>query len=82
MFYVKHSPLDATSNAILSRDIYLPNPIVTDQFTLTILESMDPTVFKMDIIGLTSDKKYNLDPVLSPNTYTDCKYKQEVRQLR
>jgi hypothetical protein len=73
VFSVKYSPLDAKSASILSRDIYLPKPVVTDQLIMTVVSSMDTTVFKMDIIGLPPDKKYTLDPMLSPNTYTDCK---------
>jgi hypothetical protein len=74
IFFVKRGSYDATSSAVVKRRILLPVPVSTDNFVLKVESGATPLVFKLDMIGIDPDKKYSVDPMLTPKTYTDCKF--------
>ena len=71
---VKRGAFDLSSSAVIKREIFLPYPIATDNFIITVESGATPLVFKMDIIGMDPVKKYETDAMLTPATYTDCKF--------
>lgn len=73
VFYVKRGAFDPTSSAVIKRRFFLPTPIATDNFIIRVESGTNPLVFKFDIIGMDPVKKYSVDPMLTPMTYTDCK---------
>ena len=58
---------------VISRDIYLPNPVVTNKFRLIVRKGVESVVVKMDVIGMPPDKKYDADPMLTPQLYEEGK---------
>ena len=72
IFTVKNN-IDALSSAVLSRIIYLPFPVVADLIILTVNEGANSIVMKLDVIGMDSDKKYSMDPMLTPMVFKECK---------
>ena len=56
---------------LITRDIFLSQPVVTNKLKLIIRTAPDSVVFKMDLIGMPPDKKYAADPVLTPLPYED-----------
>ena len=58
---------------MISRNVYLPFPVVTDHFILTVNNGTTPILFMMDVIGSDPVTKYSVDPMLSPAIYKDCK---------
>ena len=65
--------IDNTSSAVISRNIYLPFPVVTDLIRLDVRSGAIPLVMKLDVIGMDPNKKYSTDPMLTPVAYKDCK---------
>lgn len=79
---MKYNVLNPTSTAILSRNIYFPNPVATDRLVLYVESGATPLVLKMDLLGLDGDQKYAADPNLSPTMYSDCeKMKIVINQV-
>ena len=72
IFTVKNN-IDALSSAVLSRIIYLPFPVVADLIILTVSEGANSIVMKLDVIGMDPDKKYSMDPMLTPMLFKECK---------
>ena len=58
-------------NELITRRIILSQPVVTNKFKLIIRKAADTVVFKLDVIGMPPDKKYDADPVLSPLSYEE-----------
>ena len=56
---------------LITREILLSQPVVTNKLKLIIRNAPDSVVFKMDLIGMPPDKKYAADPVLTPLPYED-----------
>ena len=54
MFYGTAS---VQANEVISRDIYLPDPVVTNKFRLIVRKGAESVVIKMDVIGMPPDKK-------------------------
>ena len=74
IFTVKYGPVsDPASSTMISRNVYLPFPVVTDRFILTVNNGSTPILFMMDVIGSDPAAKYSTDPMLSPAIYKDCK---------
>ena len=69
----QESSFDPTSSIVIKRQIFLPTPVATDNFIIRVESGDTPLVFKLDIIGMDPDKKYAVDPMVTPVTYTDCK---------
>ena len=55
----------------ITRNILLPQPVVTDKFKLIVDNGPDSVVFKMDVIGMPPDKKYEVDPILTPQLFEE-----------
>ena len=70
MFYGNAS---VQANEVISRNIYLPDPVVTNKFRLIVRKGAESAVIKMDVIGMPPDKKYNADPMLTSQLYQECK---------
>ena len=70
MFYGNAS---VQANEVIQRDIYLPDPVVTNKFRLSVRKGAESVVIKMDVIGMPPYKKYNADPMLTPQLYQECK---------
>ena len=70
MFYGNASD---QAKEVISRDIYFPDPVVTNKFRLIVQKGAESVVMKMDVIGMPPDKKYNADPMLTPQLYQECK---------
>ena len=64
---------DDQENALIARTILLSQPVVTNKFKLIIRKAADTVVFKLDVIGMPPNKKYDADPVLSPLSYEEGK---------
>ena len=58
---------------LITRKILLSQPVVTNKFKLIIRKASDTVVFKLDVIGMPPDKKYDADPVLTPLPYEEGK---------
>ena len=58
---------------VITREIYLSQPVVTNRFRVVVRKAADIVVFKLDVIGMPPDKKYDTDPVLKPQTFQECK---------
>ncbi len=75
IFTIKYGSVsDPTSSTIISRNVYLPFPVVTDRFVLTVNNGSTPIVFMMDVIGADPATKYSTDPMLTPAIYKDCEF--------
>ena len=59
------------TNELISRDIYFSTPVVTNKFKLIVGKAPDSIVFQLDVIGMPPDKKYEADPVLTPQAYEE-----------
>ena len=57
----------------IERIIHLPYPVVTNRFKIEIVESQTPVNFKIDILGIGAEERYQLDPVAESTVHTDCK---------
>ena len=55
----------------ITRNILIPQPVVTDKFKLTVDNGPDSVVFKMDVIGMPPNKKYEVDPILTPQLFEE-----------
>ena len=59
------------SNELITRNIYLSQPVVTNKFRLIIKNAPDTVVFKLDVIGMSPDRKYDADPILTPQLFEE-----------
>ena len=60
-------------STVITRTIMLSQPVVTNKFKLIIRKAADTVVFKLDVIGMPPNKKYDADPVLTPLPYEEGK---------
>ena len=56
---------------LISRDIFISQPVVTNKLKLTVKKGSDSVVVKLDVIGMPPDKKKDADPVLEPQLYEE-----------
>ena len=59
---------------LITRDIIFAQPVVTTEFMIIVKESCKAVVLKIDVIGMSPEKKYDTDPVLNPAPYEDGNY--------
>ena len=58
-------------NEVITRNIFLSQPVVTNKFRLIIKKAPDTVVFKLDVIGMSPDRKYDADPVLTQQLFEE-----------
>ena len=49
----------------------MTQPVVTDKFRLIVRKAPDSVVFKLDVIGMTPDRRYENDPIFSQEVYEE-----------
>ena len=70
MFYGNSS---SQIDAVITRSIVFPQPVVTSKFKLILQKAASSVVFKMDLIGMPSSQKYRSDAVFDSIPYEDGK---------
>ena len=70
-YYMFFGDANDQTNELITRKIILSQPVVTNKFKLILLKAADTVVFKLDVIGMPPDKKYDADPVLTPLPYEE-----------
>ena len=75
IYYVRHQEINSTAMPvrIIDQKIRLHEPIVTNKLKLTVVKSAKPMVFKIQLLGMPADKKYQADPMLDKKTFHNCK---------
>ena len=58
----------------ITRNIFLSQPVVTDKFRMIIRSAPETAVFKFDVIGMSPNKRYDNDPILSPQLFEEGKH--------
>ena len=58
----------------ITRNIFLSQPVVTDKFRMIIRSSPETAVFKFDVIGMSPNKRYDTDPILTPQLFEEGKH--------
>ena len=75
IYYVRHQEINSTAMPVrvIDQKIRLHEPIVTNKLKLTVVKSAKPMVFKIQLLGMPADKKYQADPMLDKKTFHNCK---------
>ena len=58
----------------ITRNIFLSQPVVTDKFRMIIRRAPETVVFKLDVIGMSPDKRYDTDPILTSELFEEGNY--------
>ena len=58
----------------ITRNIFLSQPVVTDKFRMIIRSAPETVVFKFDVIGMSPNKRYDTDPILTPQLFEEGKH--------
>ena len=52
----------------------MSQPVVTDKFRMIIRRAPETVVFKLDVIGMSPDKRYDTDPILTSELFEEGNY--------